>query len=343
MTPDDSPHWFIVPALRGALSGGTLYNRGLLGALDRRKLAFQRVALERGRALLKQGTPGTYWVDSLYLDAFEELLRARGPRQRLGLLLHYLPTLVARGDATTREDLCAAERCALAEADVLLVPSRTLDDAARRLGAERQRILVIEPGRPRVRAASPDPVQHGLLAVMMGNVVPGKGVHALLIELGRELQDSDPFRLCVVGGTAHDPRYARRCLDAVEQSPFLRARVSFRGELPPPLAVRVMATSNAFVSASVQESYGMALAEARTAGVPLLAHAGGHSAAHVEPEAGGELVSTHSALARACVRLARDPAEHARRLSLARSRRYAPRSWRTVAGEFMAALASRVR
>ncbi|HEY6556703.1 MAG TPA: glycosyltransferase family 4 protein [Polyangiaceae bacterium] len=341
MTPDDSPHWFIVPALRGALSGGTLYNRGLLGALDRRRLVFQRVDLERGRAILKRGTPGTYWVDSLYLDAFSELLRARGARQQLGVLLHYLPTLVAHGDAATTADLSAAERCALAEADVLLVPSRTLRDAASRFGAERQRILVVEPGRPRVRAASPEPELHGVLAVMIGNVVPGKGVHALLVELARELQDRDALRLCVVGGTTRDPPYARRCLDAVENSPLLRARVSFRGELAPPEAVRAMATGNAFVSASVQESYGMALAEARTAGVPLLAHAGGHSAAHVDPDAGGELVSTHTALARACIRLARDPAEHARRIERALSQRYAPRSWRTVAGEFMAELESR--
>lgn len=343
MTPDDSPHWFIVPALSGALSGGTLYNRGLLGALDRRQLVFQHVDLTRGRALLLRGTPGRYWVDSLYLDAFSELLRARGERQQLGVLLHYLPTLVARGDAATTADLSAAERCALAEADVLLVPSRTLHDAARRLGAERQPILVVEPGRPRVRAASPAPGQHGMMAVTIGNVVPGKGVHTLLVELARELHDRDPLRLCVVGGATRDPSYARRCLDLVEQSPLLRARVSFRGELAPAQAVRALATSNAFVSASVQESYGMALAEARTAGVPLLAHAGGHSAAHVDPEAGGELLGTHAELARACVRLTRDPVEHARRIARAGAQRYAPRSWRTVAGEFMAELESRVR
>lgn len=331
-------HWFIAPALRGALSGGTLYNRGLLAALRRGSSTFQRVDLKRGLRLLERGIPGTYWLDSLYLDAFGDLLRARRGGQRLGLLLHYLPALVRRGDAAAPEELSGGEQRALREADVLLVPSTTLRDAARRFGAAAP-ILVVEPARPRVAAHPADPHRHGVRAVLIGNVVPGKGVHELLAALARELGDDDPLTLNVIGDASRDSTYAARCAAAVQGSARLCARVTFAGALAPAPTLRRLAASNALVSSSVYESYGMALAEARAAGIPLLARAGGHSAAHVDARAGGELVFDHDELARACVRLARDPAEHARRIAGARAERYAARPWADAAQELMAQLA----
>jgi hypothetical protein len=342
MLADDSRHVFIVPPLRGPLSGGTLYNRGLLGAL-RAKLTISAVDLERGRRLVQRGTPGVYWLDSLYLEAFSELATARTAGQRLGLLLHYLPTLVRLGDGAAAANLSDAERRALAGADVLIVPSTTLCAAARRLGAASQPILVVEPARPRIGAHALDPRQHGVRAVLIGNIVPGKGVHELLSALACELVAADCLTLRVVGAAARDPVYARRCLDLVASSPLLEPRVTFLGERPPAEARRELAASNTLISASVQESYGMALAEARVAGVPVLAHAGGHSGAHVSVEAGGELARSHAALARACVRLARDPAEHARRIALARRERYRARSWHAAADELLAHLASCAR
>jgi hypothetical protein len=59
--------------------------------------------------------------------------------------------------------------------------------------------------------------------------------------------------------------------------PTLRGRVKLLGELSPAAAVRVMAASNLMLSTSVMESYGMALDEARTLGLPILATAGGHT------------------------------------------------------------------
>ena len=330
---------FIVPPLDGALSGGTLLNRHLLRALERCGLALETIGLERGRSLLASGAPGRFWIDSLFLDAFPELLALRVSGQRLGVLLHYLPTLVARGDQPAPADLSAGERAALTGADIFLVPSASLRNAARRLGAARQPILLVEPGLPRIDPAGDDPRTAGVRALLVGNLLPAKGLHPLLLALVTELRDSDRFELSVAGGSALDAAYAERCAELVARHPILKGRVSLRGEVPPAELVACFAASNLFVSASVHESYGMALAEARVAGLPLLAHAGGHTRVHAQADAGGELVSSHTELARACVRLARDPLEHARRLELARAHRYAPRSWETAAREFLEQLA----
>jgi glycosyltransferase involved in cell wall biosynthesis len=84
------------------------------------------------------------------------------------------------------------------------------------------------------------------------------------------------------------------------------------------------------------ETYGMALAEARTLGLPILAHAGGNVGAHVTSGAGGELVASHEELAAAFLSLCRDPHEHHARLRLARAHALPARAWSQAAAEFTA-------
>jgi glycosyltransferase involved in cell wall biosynthesis len=88
------------------------------------------------------------------------------------------------------------------------------------------------------------------------------------------------------------------------------------------------------ISASRMESYGMALAEARAAGTPILARSGGNAAAHVGANTGGELFADDAALAKAVVRLAREPGELRRRAVLARGARTA-RTWGDAASDFI--------
>jgi glycosyltransferase involved in cell wall biosynthesis len=95
-----------------------------------------------------------------------------------------------------------------------------------------------------------------------------------------------------------------------------------------------MAASNLFVSASIMESFGMALAEARTLGLPIVARAGGNVATLVHGGCGGELVTDPSELAAACLRLCRDAGEHRRRLAMARATALPPRPWSEVGREF---------
>jgi len=101
-----------------------------------------------------------------------------------------------------------------------------------------------------------------------------------------------------------------------------------------------LAEAELLLSASVMESYGMALAEARVAGVPILARAGGNAASHVDASAGGELVASTPELVRACLELARTPARLRERIASARLHAPAARSWSEAAREFGGQLAS---
>jgi glycosyltransferase involved in cell wall biosynthesis len=150
----------------------------------------------------------------------------------------------------------------------------------------------------------------------------------------------DRFRLRIIGGSDAQPAYARHCVSLVADNALLAQRVEFLGELDQRQVFAWLARSALFVSASRMESYGMALAEARAHGTPILARAGGHVSAHVQPEAGGQLVEDEEQLARALLELTRQPERLQRRIALAETSR-PMRSWRTAALEFGAVLESR--
>jgi glycosyltransferase involved in cell wall biosynthesis len=333
-----SQHCFVVPALDGPLTGGTLYNRGLLAALGQsmRLDVLELSAPELGSAL---ATASFTWLDSLYLHAVPELKRQTSGK--VGLILHYLPSFVERGRAATPGELSAEERSALLCADAFLVTSAFMCDAIEALVAPKKPILVVEPCVCAEPALSTPAASAELSVVVVSNVVPGKGVEAWLRALDAALDVGDRLRVSIVGSLMLAPDYAECCQRLVRDSARLRERVVFRGSLSQPETWAVLAKSELFVSASRMESYGIALAEACVMGVPILALDAGNAATHVRVDAGGELANDDEALARACLRLARDRALSRERLGKARARALlAPaRSWPDAAREFTAQLA----
>ena len=168
---------------------------------------------------------------------------------------------------------------------------------------------------------------------MVANLVPGKGVGPFLTCLAEQIRASDELQLTIVGGSALDSACAAECL-ALGKDARLRGRVRFMGQRTPDETLGQMAASNLFISASVMESFGIALAEARTLGIAIVARAGGNVATLVPGGCGGELVTGPAQLAAACLRLCRDAGEHRRRLELARATALPPRSWSEVGREF---------
>jgi glycosyltransferase involved in cell wall biosynthesis len=324
---------FIVPDLDGPVSGGTLFNRGLVAALQAAGVSCDVLPLTTAPAALARGSASdTFWVDSLFLDHVPRLERARRAPSRLGLLAHYLPSLVNHGENLSRGDLTPAEACALVSVDLVLAPSRFMRNTVARLSHSPRTILELEPGRlatgPAALRAPP------VRGVLVANLLPGKGVLPFLQGLARCASASDAFSLELIGGVGPDASYAADCRRAAD-TPALRGRIRLRGALTPEETVARMASGNLCVSASLMESYGMALAEARTLGLPILARHGGNVRALVEAPAGGELVPDAATLAGAFLGLCRNPAEHGRRIRRAGSSAWPARPWATVAREFL--------
>ena len=325
--------WFIVPNLDCPISGGTHYNRMLIGALRTARIQCEVRSLDRAESVLTEAVAGdSIWVDSLHLDELPRLARAARPGTRLGMIAHYLPSLVSLGEGLGPEHLTPAEAAALKTAAMFLVSSPFMRGILRRLTGAGRPILHVEPGRSlAVPSTLPEPPP--VRAVMVANLVPGKGIEAFLRSLTAKIQGTDKLYLDVVGGTAHDPPYAERCR-AAASDPRIRGCVRFLGELPHEKSLGKMAASNLLISASQMESYGMALAEARAIGIPILALRGGHVASLVGQDSGGELLATTDDLVGACLMLCRNRAEHRRRMERARIRTLPVRPWSLAASEF---------
>jgi glycosyltransferase involved in cell wall biosynthesis len=244
------------------------------------------------------------------------------------LLLHYLPTLLQNPEPKTLRELSPREQHALNAADVIVTPSQTL----------RALVLQLRPGvpcaaiEPGVARAPAPRVAREHTCSMVCNVTENKGVLPFLRALAQCAAPADDFQLRIAGRLDLEPAYAEACRALVAESPWLSAHVAWLSGLAPEAVMDELARAGVFASASRMESYGMALAEARACGTPIVARAGGHVAAHVRAADGGELVADESALAQALLRLMRSPDELARRQQLAAAKPLR-RSWAEAARE----------
>lgn len=298
---------FVVPEPAAEITGGNLYNRGLIAAVRQAGVDVRVMDRDGERGRERQGE--LCLVDSLYLADLPRFAPC-------WLLAHYLPALVEG-----RGTLSAVERAALLAAEGVVVPSAFMADALARLAPEPRPFEVVAPG---LELDHPEAARVSR-AVLVANLVPGKGVLELLRALG-----SRRLPLAVIGALDHDPAYVAACRAA---APW----VDFLGPCSHPETLAAVAASDFLISASRMESFGFALAEGRALGVPIVALARGNAGAHVEEAAGGRLVASHEALADECVRLAEDEAELERRRSAARARRSPPRAWADAARDFAVA------
>lgn len=309
---DAQHHWFVAPPLDGPITGGTLYNRFLTEALRQRG---DQVSVVES----PQHCEGFPWVDSLYLPSVAE----QWSQRPMGLLAHYLPSVFAH-----REVLEPFETNALEHARSIVCTGSWMADTVQRLGAPPNTTCLVEPGVD--EAARPCPAEPGVVtAVLAGTVTERKGVLALL-EAIRTAPPASAWRLHVVGDCDADPAYAQACRGAAGGLP-----VRFSGALPPDEALRTIARAHLLVSAAHIESYGMAIAEAQTCGVPVLARRGGHVERLVARVPSGVVTRDIAELAHAFAAWVEDPValDERRRISV----EHRPvRRWSDAAREFRA-------
>jgi glycosyltransferase involved in cell wall biosynthesis len=328
---------FVAPALDGPISGGTLYNRELCAALAERGCQVGVCALGDPQLASQLGVAEHAFVDTLYLDALPALTTSA--RRSLFLLTHYLPSLVSAGRALTKAELSASEARALAAAGGFLVTSDFMREALSPLVAPKQATLVAQPGsRAHLARPAERPSGAPLHALLIANLLPGKGIAPLLEALSATLREGDRFELSIIGRSDADPEYAAHCARVIAASPALSARVTVHGALSHERVLLALAKADLLLSASTMESYGMALGDARVTGVPIIARAGGHSAAHVDAMAGGQLVASAWELATACLELARDPHALTERTTAARRNARPARPWSLAADELLGQL-----
>ena len=329
---------FLLPDGSEHLSGGNLYNQALARTLAS-QTQLECASIQTLESRLLAGTPGVYLIDTLDLARAPALSR-RAPGQYFGLLVHHLPSLEPCSGGASDEEL-AREDAALSMFDFLIATSHFTRTLLLSRGYQSERVLTVRPGlaeslrcRP-LRGSS-----RQLHALVVGNLIPRKGVVEWLGALSTRLQTDDDFRLSFAGRDDLDVSYAVACKAFVARHPQISQRVSFLGAVPHPHMAALLGAASLLVSPSNMETFGIALQEARALGVPILALDRGNAREHVAHDMNGLLCSSHDELASEFLALTRAPDRLAAFSARAQAAAMVGEDWPSVARRFLLDLES---
>jgi glycosyltransferase involved in cell wall biosynthesis len=303
---------FVLPGDPETLTGGYEYDRRIVAGL--RSLGWnvrvdalagaypapttaERAEAARRFAALPDGARVV--VDGLALGALPAVAAVEAARLRLVALVHH-PLAEETGlAAKAARRLAASERAALGAARNVIVTSAPMVAALAAYGVEPARCVVVEPGTdaaPLARGSGgAAPV---LLAV--ATLTPRKG-HALLVGALAGLRER-AWRLECVGSDQRDAATAGGLREQVGAL-GLAGRIALRGEAGPEALAAAYDRADLFVSPSLYEGYGMALAEALARGLPVVATRTGAAETLLGEDAGllvppGDIAELRAALAR---------------------------------------------
>lgn len=209
-------------------------------------------------------------VDGLAFGALSEATVAAMRAPAVALCHH--PLCLEAGLSPARAAaLRESERHALAlAAHAIATSAHTGETLVRDFGLPRSKLTIAPPGTDPAERAQGSGGAPALLAV--GAIIPRKGFD-LLVEALSGLTDLD-WRADIVGGMRHSPQTAAALARLIDEK-GLGARIALLGELSGAALEAAYRGADVFVSSSLYEGYGMALAEALARGLPIVATRGG--------------------------------------------------------------------
>jgi glycosyltransferase involved in cell wall biosynthesis len=338
----------IIPGRLDTRTGGYLYDRRVAEGLRQRGWSVEVRQLDESfphptKAALANAAEvvaslrdsACLLIDGLALGAMPEIIEHEAVRLRIAALVHLPlgadvsiePLLVRR--------LQAGEHRALAAAALIIVTGAATIAMLDRYDIARDRIVVVEPGTmraPLARGSSGLPLQ--LLSVATVN--PNKG-HEILLEALAAIPDRN-WHLTCAGSVTRHPQTADRVRAAMRRLE-LEDHVELVGELDAAGLHECYDRADVFVLASLQETYGMAVAEAVARGLPVVGTRTGAIPDLVGQDAGLLVPAGNiDALAEALARVIGDASLRSRLADGAKRVRERLRSWEQAIDEMTVAL-----
>lgn len=309
-----------------SLSGGYLYNQHLASELPADRFKYLQLQQRSGdnrppqpQELAEIGVPpeATLLIDSLYFS-FPEWVEglARSHRGSLAMLVHYLPSLdptIAPQTAAIRER--AELRCFNCCARIIVPSNYTKTEIERLLGRqaapEKQPAAATcpDPAMPLIQTAPPgtdiaapehryngpsSSSQTGLQLLTVANWTPAKN-HRFLLPLLAEFGERN-WIWKIFGQADEHGTLVKEFRRAAEQL-GLSDRVHLGPPISPREVARQMQSADVFLYPSLFESYGMVVAEALAARLPVIANRTGGIPEAVGQEEAALLCSGRSSAA----------------------------------------------
>lgn len=330
-------------------TGGWIYNERLLRELAALGWRITRAELPAGfpdpaaRALaaaLDRVTslpPGALILaDQVCLSPLAAWMQAEAGNHRFAMIVHHPQILEGSRPAEVATRLDAAERGAMAAADLVIATSPlTARQVLAVYPVTRERLVVAEPGTD-VYPPSPGSGGHAVHLVSLGSVIPRKR-HELIVAALAGLKDLD-WRLSVAGSLTMVPEHAEK-LRALIAAGGLVDRVKLLGAVSGADAEALWQSADVYVAASAHEGYGMAVAEAVARQVPVVTTFSGAVGEWMPREAGVVVESDDvAAMAAALKGVIVDAGARARLRAGAAAARAGLATWAETAGKVDAGL-----
>lgn len=253
---------FVVPGDIETRTGGYLYDRKIVDGLRGLGWTVDVCAPELDAIAQAEAVV----VDGLALPLIERQIDRNARRLRIVPLIHLPLALEAGLPADEAARRHAIERRALDVSSMVVVTGRTTKELLERDGVDPDRIVLVEPG------TNPVPLAHGsdgpdVALLCVAALTAGKG-HEVLIRALASIPARN-WTLRCAGTLDRDPRAVERVRSAIAGL-RLDGRVVLLGELDEENLETEYARADAFVLATVRETYGMAVAEAIAHGLPVV-------------------------------------------------------------------------
>ncbi|MBD2343219.1 hormogonium polysaccharide biosynthesis glycosyltransferase HpsP [Anabaena subtropica] len=107
------------------------------------------------------------------------------------------------------------------------------------------------------------------LILFMSRIDPKKGLNLLIPALEKLLASGNNFHFVLAGTNPQDPNYEQKIKDQITNSP-LRSHTTITGFVSGELKASLLQAADLFVLPSYYENFGIAVAEAMVAGVPVV-------------------------------------------------------------------------
>lgn len=343
------PVVFVVPGRIDTRTGGSIYDRRMTEGLrkqgwsvDVRELdatfpfPTEEALTHAARLFASILGDSIVVVDGLALGVLPDIIEREATRLRIVALIH-LPLAADVGiDRDTRIRFEEGEHRALAVTALVIVTGTAALPMLARYELPRDRVVVVEPGTDRKPLAhGSDGVAVQLLSVATLN--PGKG-HEILLRALAEVPYR-AWRLTCAGSLTRHPSTVDQ-VRAAARVLGLEDRVSLVGELDTVRLADCYDKADLFVLATLQETYGMAVAEALAHGLPVVCTTTGAIPRLVSDDAGLLVPPGNTgALAEALTRVLADAGLRARLAQGARRVRERLPSWEGAFEQMSVALA----
>lgn len=299
---------FVIPDVNAFQSGGNIYNKNLITGLEQHGYAIKVMDLAQFKKQSISQLQGYYFFDTLYFTQLDQVFIKKNKQTQFWLIVHHLESLYPPKNWTAANYFLQKEKPLLILFDGFLTSSQFTADYLMKYELGQTKI-VIPPAidfRPApIIPKSTQPIK----ALIVANLVERKGILPFLEKLAISTlgQNSNQLQIYLAGSDEIEKAYAQECLTLIAKNQTLNKIIRYQGQLSSTKLYSFYQQANLFVSTAFMETYGMALQEARSFGLPILALQGGNVGAHIKHGSTGFLVYTMDDLLQQLEVLVRQP------------------------------------